>query len=164
MKQWVAGGVLCLIVMAVPAAQSAKYGVTVVEDKKADYAAFKTYSWSGGQPSPNPSVDKMIVAAIDKELKGVGLTKVDKGPSDVLVNYAALRRNDVDVNAKPGDSGQRAQFAVGTVVFSMLEPKARTRLLGLRLDKPIETDSSKAEATIGTAIAELFEKYPTKKK
>ena len=45
----------------------------------------------------------------------------------------------------------------------MLDPKSKKQLLQMRLDKPIDTDPAQAEAIINTAVAELFEKYPTRK-
>jgi hypothetical protein len=34
----------------------------------------------------------------------------------------------------------------------------------MRLDKPIDADPAKAEETINKAVAEMFQKYPTRAK
>lgn len=164
MKFFSVGLVLCVAAaVATPLAQQ-KYGVTVVLEKKADFAAFKSYSWGNGQPAATKSADDQIVAAIDKELKALGMTKVTSGPADVQVAYTAVRRTDVDTKAEPTASGALPQYAVGTLSVILTNPTAKENILELRLDKPIDIDAARAEATINAAVAELFTKYPTKKK
>ena len=164
MKFFSVGLVLCVAAaVAAPLAQQ-KYGVTVVLEKKVDFAKLKSYSWDNVQPAATRSVDGQIVAAIDKELKALGMTKVTSGPGDVQVMYTAVRRTDVDPKAAPTASGGLQQYAVGTLSVILVNPTAKERILELRLDKPIDTDASRAEATIGAAVAELFTKYPTKSK
>ena len=163
MKRVVVGVLLCLAVAAGPAAQI-KYGVTVTADKTVDFTKLKTYGWFNGQPAPNETVDAQIVAAVDRELKAVGLTKSASGPGDVLVTYFALRRSDSDIKSKPDAEGGRAQISVGTLSVGLFNPGTKKELLRMRLDKPIDTDPAKAEDTINSAVAELFTKYPTKTK
>jgi hypothetical protein len=164
MKFFSVGLVLCVAAaVAAPLAQQ-KYGVTVVLDKKADLATFKSYSWGNSQPAATKSADDQIVAAIDKELKALGMTKVTSGPGDVQVAYTAVRRTDVDPKAAPTASGGQPQYAVGTLSVILTNPTSKERILELRLDKPIDTDASQAEATLNAAVAELFTRYPTKKK
>ena len=84
--------VALLAVAAAPAAQKPKYGVTVTTEKNVDYAKFKSYSWTRGQPALNKSVDAAIVAAVDREMKALGLTKASTGTGDVLATYYSLSR------------------------------------------------------------------------
>lgn len=163
MKLSLAALVMSVIAVAGSSAQL-QYGVTVKAEKGVDFSKFKTYSWSNGQPAPNKTVDAQIVAAVDRELQAVGLTKAASGPGDVLVMYYSLRRTDVDVKAKPDASGARPQFAVGTLAVALFDPPKKKQLLHMRLDKPIDTDPAQAEATINKAVAEMFAKYPTKAK
>jgi hypothetical protein len=163
MKSSIAVLVLSVIAVAGAAAQL-QYGVTVKAEKGVDFAKFKTYTWSNGQPAPNKTVDDQITAAVDKELQGVGLTKAATGPGDVVVMYYSLRRTDVDVKAKPDASGSRPQFAVGTLAVALFDPSKKKQLLHMRLDKPIDADPAKAEETINKAVAEMFQKYPTRAK
>jgi hypothetical protein len=48
-----------------------------------DVTRFKTYNWFAGQGSFDPELNKMIIAAIDRELATLGLTKTTTTP-DVL--------------------------------------------------------------------------------
>ena len=163
MKLSIAALVLFAVAVAGTSGQI-KYGVTVKAEKGVDFSKFKTYSWSNGQPSPNKTVDAQIVAAVDRELKGVGLTKPASGPADVVVMYYSLRRTDDDVKAKPDASGARPQFAVGTLAVALFDPSKKKQLLHMRLDKPIDTDLAQSEAIIDKAVAEMFAKYPTRTK
>jgi hypothetical protein len=155
--------VVIFVAGATLAAQMPKYGVTVTAEKNVDFAAFKTYSWTRGQPSASPVIDGQIVAAVDRELSALGMTKSASG-GDVLVAYYSLTRTDVDVNAKEDASGSRPQYHVGTLMVALLEPEGRRRLLRLRVDKPIDTDPPKLESAINSAVAEMFAKYPARDK
>jgi hypothetical protein len=152
-------------VVAAPAAQMMpKYGVTVMVEKNVDFAKFRTYSWTQGQPSADRKIDAQIVAAVDAELLALGMTKAATGTGDVLVTYYSLTRTDVDLNAKPDAKGLQPQYSVGTLVVGLLEPESRRRLLRLRADKPLDTEPAKLEAAIKSVVAEMFEKYPTRPK
>jgi hypothetical protein len=166
MKRVVVGVLLCLAVAAGPAAQSQlKYGVTVTtSDKTVDLTKLKTYSWFNGQPAPNKTIDAQIVAAVDRELKALGMTKADPGPGDALVTYFALRRTDSDMKSKPDAQGGRALIAVGTLSVGLFNPGTKKEIVRLRLDKPIDTDPAQSETMINNAVTEMFAKYPTKKK
>ena len=150
--------------MAGVTAQTPKYGVTVTAEKNVDFAKFRTYSWTAGQPSALKIVDAQVIAAVDRELGALGLTKVASGPVDVLATYYSLSRTDVDVKAKPDSKGLQPQYWVGTLVVALLEPGSLRRLLRLRVDQPIETESAKLEATINSAVAAMFAQYPTRRR
>ena len=157
---------LCAGLAAAPAGQMPmpKYGVKVTADKHLDYAKFKTYSWTPGQPSADKRIDARVVAAVDRELGGLGMTKATSGPVDVLVTYYSLSRTDVNVKAKPDSEGRLPQYSVGTLVVALLDPESRQRLLGLRIDEPIDIEPAKLDATIDSAVAALFAEYPTRRR
>ena len=97
-----------------------------------------------------------MVAAVDRELGGLGMTKATSGPVDVLVTYYSLSRTDVNVKAKPDSEGRLPQYSVGTLVVALLDPESRQRLLRLRIDEPIDIEPAKLDATIDSAVAALF--------
>jgi hypothetical protein len=146
------------------AAQGPKYGVTVTAEKNVDFAKFMTYSWTAGQPSADKKIDAQIIAAVDRELSGLGMTKATSGPGDVLATYYSVSRTDVNLKAKPDSSGTQPQYTVGTLMVALLEPGSRRRLLRLRVDQPIETEPAQLEASINSAVAALFAQYPTRRR
>jgi hypothetical protein len=165
MKRVIAGFVVCAALAAAPAAaQMPKYGVTVEADKNLDYTVFKTYSWTEGHPSSDKGINDRVIAAVDRELSALGMTKAASGPGDVLVTYYSLSRTDVDVMEKPDATGAYRQYWVGTLVVGLLDPRNRERRLRLRIDKPIDIDRAKLDVSIDQAVAALFAKYPTRTK
>jgi uncharacterized protein DUF4136 len=145
-------------------AQMPKYRVTAKVDKKADFSAIKTYSWTSGWTAYDKSVDEQICAAIDQELDAVGLTKVESGPGDVIVTYASLKRTDVDLKAKPAEKGgMRPEYPVGSLVVLLLEPGTRRELFRARADVKLPADPAQFGPMIAGTVAEMFEKYPRPK-
>jgi Domain of unknown function (DUF4136) len=163
MKRLIIGIGLCVAAAVAVSTQGPKYGVTV-NAEKVDFAKYKTYSWTKGQPSPVKEIDTTITSAVDRELAALGMTKAASGTGDVLIAYYSLSRTDVDVKAKPDASGARPQYSVGTLMVALLEPASRKRVLRLRIDQPIETEPSKMDASINQAVTALFAEYPTRKK
>ena len=164
MRVLIAGALVSVIGAAVLSAQLPTYGVTITVAKGVDPAKFKTYSWIKGGPSPDKTVDAQIVAAIDRELPGVGLTKAASGKPDVLVTYYSLRRTDVNLEAKPDSAGRQPQYPVGSLMVALMDPGTRKRVVQLRTDKPLDADPAKLEAGINAAVTEMFAKYPTRQK
>jgi hypothetical protein len=141
-------------------AQKMTYGVKVMVAKAADLANAKTYSWTVSQPSPDKTVDALIVAAVDRQLTALGFTKVASGASDVLTTYASTRRTDVNLKGKANESGARPAYEVGTLVVDLRDPSTRQPLFRVRIDTPITTEPEKAEMEINAAVTAMFEKYP----
>jgi hypothetical protein len=156
---------VCVVLAIALEAQAPKYGVVVeIEDKKADFASFKTYAWQRGQASFDKTIDAQIVAAVDAELARLGMTKAEPPKVDVLVTYASTNRTDVDLKGKPDQAGVRPKYAVGTLVVALLNPTTRNRLLRMRVDTPVDATPDKLEATIKSVVAQMFERYPTRQK
>lgn len=151
-------GALDLVVVA---GQQPKYGVTVKEAKAAALAKAKTYSWTSSQPSPDKTVDAKIVAAVDRELGALGLTKVASG-GDVVATYAALQRTDVDLKTKVDKGAVRPTYPVGTLAVDLRDPKTGQPLFRVRIDTPITSERDKIETDIDAAVTAMFEKYPTR--
>jgi Domain of unknown function (DUF4136) len=166
MKRFSVTIALCAGLASAPAGQMPmpKYGVKVTADKHVDYAKFKTYSWTPGQPSADKRIDARVVAAVDRELGALGMTKATSGPVDVLVTYYSLSRTDVNVKAKPDAEGRFPQYWVGSLVVALLDPDSQQQLLRLRIDEPIDIEPAKLDATIDAAAAALFAKYPTRRR
>jgi hypothetical protein len=164
MKRLIVGIGMCGVLMTVAAGQSPKYGVTVKAEKNVDFAKFRTYSWTKGQPSADKTIDAQVIAAVDRELGALGLTKAVDGPGDVLATYYSLSRTDVNLKGKPDSKGSLPQHWVGTLMVALLAPGNRQRLLQLRADQPIEIDPATLAATIDSAVTSLFAEYPTRRR
>jgi hypothetical protein len=83
------------------------------------------------------------------------------------VRYGSLRRIDVVADMKADANPPRQQIDVGSLVVVMLDPSTpapgpKKELLRLRVDKPIEIAPEQMVATVNSAVAEMFAKYPTR--
>src|SRR4051794_1522541 len=113
MKRYIAGFLVCaaLCGAGIAHAQNTKYGVTVTADKNTDFSRFKTYSWTQTRPSSDKTIDAQVMAAVDRELSALGMSKAPVGGKpDVLVSYSSLTRSDVDVSGKAAAGGARPQY------------------------------------------------------
>lgn len=153
---------LALVTFALPVFGQPKFGVTSTADKNTDFTKIKTYMWQTGWDAPKQTHDQ-IVASVDRELKALGLEKKTSAPADVLVQYAAVRRIDVQVNTKAtGADAPRTTIDVGSLDIRFLKADTKAELWRARIDKPIETDPAKMGEIVDSAVKELFTKYPTR--
>jgi hypothetical protein len=154
-----------LVSIAVTAASAGyhpKYRVKVQADKRTDFSKLRTYSWMEGHPASIAAIDAEIVAAIERELSALRLKRMPPGAGDVVVTYASVMRTDVNTKAKPISKDYRPEYAVGTLVVSMLDPANLMPLLQLRADKPV--DRAGLDATFTGMIQEMFTYFPTRRK
>jgi hypothetical protein len=157
--------IVCLVLLAfaLPVAGQPKFGVTATADKSTDFTKLKTYVWQSGWDANDKAVHAAITGAIDKEMKALGFEKKMSGPSDVIIKYATLRRIDVQPSTKAtGPDMPRTQIDVGSLLLLMLDPATGKELWRARIDKPIEIDMAKMDATVTGAVTEIFAQYPTR--
>jgi hypothetical protein len=146
------------------AGQQTKYGVTVKAVQPALLAKARTYVWTPSRATFDKEVDRMIVAAVDRELGARGFMKVASGRSDVVVTYDALGRTDLDLKSKPSADGTLREISVGTLVVELSDPTNREALFHVRMDTPIQRDRATIGAEIDAIVTAMFEKYPSPSK
>jgi hypothetical protein len=65
-------------------------GVDVGHDDQADFSQYKTYAWGeGGWVAMKSMTEANIHKAVEQELKGKGITKVDAQPDLHVITYAS---------------------------------------------------------------------------
>jgi hypothetical protein len=130
-------------------------------DKKTNFAAIKTYSWTSGVPAMRPDAHKLIVAAVEKEMAGLGLTQVASG-ADVTVAYYTMTVTNVDLKAldKMDDKSKPAPTKdLGKLVVVMRNP-ARQQLWSAISREYLDPDLAKLPAAVQTVAERLFATYP----
>jgi hypothetical protein len=147
---------------AASVAAQTKYGAKVAFDKETNFSALKTYAWSARYSAIDRAVHAQIIAAIDRQLGDVGLSKQTAGPSDVLVIYDAQRRTDVDLKSKAA-AGKLPTYEVGLLIVRVLEPSSGRELFRAEVLKPISADRTKIGDEIEAAAEAAFADYPTRK-
>jgi hypothetical protein len=138
------------------------YGLTVNVDKDADFSRFRTYAWAPGWSAYDEKVGREIVAAMERHLAMLGLTKLDAEPCDLLVSYEALKRSDVDLKSSTSDplTHARIERPVGTLAIFLQEPRSGRQLFRARVDIPLESDPTRLQAQVAHWVAVAFEQYP----
>ena len=134
-------------------------------DKKTDFAALHTYSWVRGTDALVPEAHKLIVAAVDAEMAGLGFKQVASG-ADVTITYYTLTISNVDLKAldkaqrenKPSSTATRE---LGKLIVVMRDP-ARQQLWSAATREYLDPDRAKLGATIQGVTARLFATYPTR--
>ena len=133
-------------------------------DKKANFAALHTYSWSGGARALNADADRLVVAAFEKEMTALGFKQVASG-ADVALSYYNVTTTDVDL--KKLDEAMRAGTTAppgklrARMMVVMRAPAARTELWTAITREYVEPDQ--LAATVQRVAERLFATYPGKK-
>jgi hypothetical protein len=160
MNSWIVGLTLLTTLMA---PLITKYRVTVKADDHVDFAALHTYAWTSGWEMFDPTIDRHIVVAVDRELASLGLVRRQGPPCDVLVAYGALRRTDVDTHTRVDGKGTPfVEHPVGTLVVRMLEPGSRREWLRARADVPADEERGSLDAQVDDIVRRMFRRYPTR--
>ena len=136
-------------------------------DKNANFAALRTYSWVTGSDALVPEAHKLIVAAVDAEMAGLGFKQVASG-ADVTIAYYTLTISNVDLKAldkaqrenKPASSATKE---LGRLIVRMRNP-AGQQLWSAATREFLDSDRAKIGATIKDVTARLFATYPTRAK
>jgi hypothetical protein len=144
---------------ATAAAETPDYGVSLKVAKKAELAKVKTYSWGASHAAIDRAVDSQIVAAIERELAGLGLTKVTQGSSDALVAYHTVVRRDVDTKKKT-TTDEVPGYLVGVIGIEVRAASTKDLVFHVRIDKPIDVERSQLGPVIDEAIKAMFQRYP----
>ena len=132
-------------------------------DKKANFAALHTYSWSGGARAYNEEAHRLLIAAFEKEMTALGFKQVTSG-ADVTLSYYNVTSTDVDL--KKLDEATRAGAATPTkmrarMMVVMRAPATRAELWSAITREYVEPDQ--LAATVQRVAERLFATYPGKK-
>jgi hypothetical protein len=145
---------------AVPAGK-----VDTTFDKKANFAALRTYSWAPGKDAFLPEAHRMIISACDTEMAALGFKKVDSG-ADVTISYYTMTLTQVDLKAldkieNTDRSAPAPTKELGKLVVVMRN-QAREQLWTATTNEFLDSDRARLAATIQTVTARLFATYPTR--
>ncbi len=157
--------VLCTAgALAQQGAQSPPVTVKSTLKSGVDVTKFKTYNWFPGQGAYDADLNKQIIAAIDKELASLGLTKTTTNP-DVLVTYHSLQSTRVDLKTweATASGGKWKDYPVGTLVVNLLDPKStQVQLWSARTDQPLVLDKAQYGEAVNRFVSAIFSQWPPK--
>ncbi|MBV9745742.1 MAG: DUF4136 domain-containing protein [Acidobacteriia bacterium] len=165
---------LCL---GVPAfAQDAQFDY----DRSANFSAYKTYQWVDYKRVDvgDQLLDRDIKRAVDEQLAGKGLRRVDSG-GDLLVGYQASISEEKQFDSLGSGWGgppwgpwggwgdtrvTSSTIDVGKLVIGIFDPATKQLVWRGAASKTldIKRDPDKNYHTLEKAMAKLFRNYPTR--
>jgi hypothetical protein len=153
-------------------------------DRGANFASYKTYQWVEipGGAVPDQLIDRDIKRAIDEQLAGRGLTRVEAN-ADLYVGYQAVISLEKSVNLwgssdsfggwGPWGGGWRtgsvqgptSTVPVGILVVDLYDPGKKQLIWRGDAMKAIDIkkDPDKNYKNLQKAMAKLFKNYPPNK-
>ena len=167
------------LVLCASIAQAQK--LVIDADKTANFTAFKTYGWAGGQIAPNPGTGQMLVNAIERELNSRGMMKNDADP-DIRIAVMAAAGMDLqgvgpswnrELYKSWGGYGNPAALMTvntGTLLIDLVETKNKFSIWrGVAKDIFISPptgnptkDAQTMEKLVNKTVTKMFKKYPVK--
>lgn len=135
-------------------------------DKTANFAAFKTYSWSGGAPAYNAEAHRLVVAAFEKEMTGLGFTRLASG-GDLTLSYYNVSATEVDLDKldEMEKAGKTAPSMIrARMVVTIREASTRKQLWSAITRELVDPDPAKLGPTVERVAERLFATYPRPKK
>jgi Domain of unknown function (DUF4136) len=134
-----------------------------------DLSQYKSYAWNKGQvPVENLANHLRLINAVQKEMKELGY-RIDTVKPDVLVQYRAERRTEVQTRStqRPSDwdpTDLKVQIDLKKeelvdLTIELVEEESNFLVWQSKGSYPLGTPD-KAERLINAAIADLFSKYP----
>jgi hypothetical protein len=164
-----------LVLLSVPAfAQDVQFDY----DRSANFSAYKTYNWIDYKPvAPGDQLlDQDIKRAVDEQLAGKGLRRVESG-GDLVVGYQAgvTQEKEFDANGMGGwgpwlgpfgsGNGGRvttSTIEVGKLTIGLFDPAAKQLVWRGAASKTlnISKDPDKNYRNLEKAMAKLFKNYP----
>jgi len=121
---------------------SASANVEVTYDETVNFAYLRTFAWAEGTPPEDPSLQKRIEAAIQRELIVKGFRKDSEDPDFLIATH--FEGDTVAVEMRDIDSEEVFWRGVGTGAIPQKEKKL--------------------ERKINQAAAKMFRKFPPKSK
>jgi hypothetical protein len=163
MKLATFAGLLCLGVAAF--AQDVHFNY----DRSANFSAYATYQWADGKGgAPNQLMDQNIKRAVDQQLAGKGLRRVESGADLQVVYQVALDHEKQFTGFGMGPRwnamGQvnSTTIDIGKIVIDLYDPAKSQLVWRGDAAKALDTkkDPDKNYKDLEKAMAKLFKNYP----
>jgi hypothetical protein len=154
--------------------------VQVQSDPGSDFSKYKTYSWQPGEHG-NSYMHEQIMAALDAQLQGRGLRKVEKD-ADLHLVYLTAVKNDLETSktggmnapgwgvglVRSGVTSRAMEVKTGMLLVELIDAAAQKPVwratakdtLGSGNSNDFDKQAKQAEKTIRKAVEKMFKKFP----
>lgn len=167
-----------LIVIALVAFTVNAQKVKVSSDPAADFSSYKTYMWDQGTLA-NPLIKQYIVTAVDREMTGKGLRKVESEP-DLIVTTLTATQSDLTMTNPSWypalnsiatgipASSQAWPVTKGTLLIDISDARTKNGVWRATASHTLENgptgdrvrDAKQVEKPINKAVQKMFKKFP----
>lgn len=140
--------------------------VDVDSDPSAPFAAYRTYAWAQGTPSPTALGERRFHFAVDAQLAARGLTKVGVAADLFAATHVILQPRSYLIASGFGwGRGAAAasiqQYGAGTLVVDLYDAKSR-QLVWRGVGTGLGSDTvDRNNVAFHQALNKMFEKYPS---
>jgi hypothetical protein len=143
--------------------------VNVDANPAANFAGYRTYTWTVGTPAANPLAEQRLHALVDQQLAVKGFSKATASPDVFIATHVTTKeQQQLNVNGFGGwgygfggpTTATIQTYVVGTLVVDIYD--AKTKMLVWR-GTGTGTASDKADkntAKADKALAKMFKQYP----
>lgn len=172
---------LLMLVAGAMLAQDVRYNF----DKGTDFSKFKTYKWVApkGADRLNDMAEKQVMQAIDTELSGKGLRRVEDDNADLYIAYQVALGQEKQFTSYSTDwgygggwggrwygggmgssttYGSTSTIITGQLDLSMYDRAAKSMVWRGSASKTLDTKAKpdKQEKNLKKAVAKLLKNYP----
>ena len=136
--------------------------VDVSYDRTADFSAYKTYAIAPAKVTgdPDPLMVERTVAAVDRQMKAIGLQKVDSDP-DIRVETQQWRGVSYPYWWSKQYSGYDVRkILAGSIVVNMIDARTGKIVFHGTAEDTVSRKASRNERKADDAVAEIFEESP----
>src|SRR5215469_4274180 len=156
----------CFALSLLTASSALSQRVDYTVDSHADFSKFKTYKWAPVQNvgAIDNLTNEQIKAVIDTALAQKGLTKVDAGTPDLLIDYQSREVITQNVPKDPCGSPPPTIYQ-GDLAIDMYTP-AKHELVWRGLASKVldpKATPEKRQKNLNKAVAKLMKNYPPPK-
>jgi hypothetical protein len=159
-------GIALLMILAAPAAMA---GIDVDYDESADFGKYRTYAWAEGTPAPLPATEKMIVAAIERELQAQGLRPAAGADADLYVISVTFADTTGGVTGGYYYSHSYHVGVVtsdvrvvttGTLMIDLVDARENRIVWRAMAREIVKENRAKLGKKIDKVVGKMFRKYP----
>ena len=153
-------------------------------DPAANLGSYKTYMFPDRTGTDRPGVSTPITSyfkeAIRREMDSRGYKYVDGGPADLLINFNANSKENVDVRTTPGSYGyggygyygyrggmymgpevQTVRYKVGTANIDVVDAKRKVVVWEGIAERELSDDIMRnPQPAIDNTVAKMFAQFP----
>ena len=137
-------------------------------DGEADFSSFRTYAWQEGTEARRASAQSTIMAAVEQELAGKGLTPADSGPDLYVATWVLVDRHTLAELSKPDQweywtgvsSVDAYQVGAGTLIIDLVDAETGGIVWRSLETGNVRGSTNRLRKRLSKLVRKMFRSYP----